>query len=233
MFFISPPFGNYITLPQCKSIKGSYTIEKRDGLLGQIIKTLYYDYSLKGWVNKIGLRNKGIDYGIKDYNHKTDILSIAVLKESDIEVFLEKIPNNTNIEINISCPNLNKKLVNSNLHNFLNNQRHWCILKCGPHITEQELNNYYKIGFRQFHFSNTLPIKNGGLSGQCLIPYTQKLSKYMKTNYNNTTVICGGGIQSWNDIYNYKHGDHYSISTIFFNPYKFSKLYYNYLSNIK
>ena len=61
MLFISPPFGNYIQLPNTMSIKGSYTLEPRPGLILQILKTLrlvkYNDtYS---WINKIGLRNPG------------------------------------------------------------------------------------------------------------------------------------------------------------------------------
>ena len=47
MLFLSPPFGNYISLPYCKSIKGSYTLEERPGILKQVYKTLYYDYVLK------------------------------------------------------------------------------------------------------------------------------------------------------------------------------------------
>ena len=63
--FISPPFGNYLGfLPNTYAIYGSYTLNPRPGLFSQIIKTLRYDSSAKGWVNKIGLRNKGIDYMI-------------------------------------------------------------------------------------------------------------------------------------------------------------------------
>ena len=233
MFFIGPPFGNYITLPNCKSVKGSYTVEERKGLISQIFKTLRYDFNLNGWVNKIGLRNKGIDYGIQKYNHSTDILSIAILKEEDIDVFLKKIPEKTNIEINISCPNINKQLINQDLQGFLNKDREWCIIKCSPHIKQEQLDNYYNLGFKQFHFCNTLPVLNGGLSGKSLEPYTQKLSKDMKTKYNDVTIISGGGIDKWDDVINYKHGDHHAISTVFFNPIKFSLLYYNYISNKK
>ena len=34
--------------------------------------------------------------------------------------------------------------------------------------------NYYNEGFRQFHCSNTLPIKEGGASGPILKKYNQK-----------------------------------------------------------
>ena len=42
MLFISPPFGNYIHLPNTMSIKGSYTLEPRSGLILQIMKTLRF-----------------------------------------------------------------------------------------------------------------------------------------------------------------------------------------------
>ena len=229
MFFIGPPFGNYITLPYCKSVIGSYTVEERTGLLIQIAKTLRYDFALNGWVNKIGLRNRGIDYGVKHYNHSTDILSLAILKETDVDIFLHKIPKKNNIEINISCPNINRQLINQNLQGFLNSEREWCILKCGPHIKKEELHTYYELGFKQFHFCNTLPVPNGGLSGKALIPYTQNLSKHMKTSYDDVTIISGGGINAWKDVENYNYGDHHAISTVFFNPIKFAVLYFKYV----
>ena len=53
MLFISPPFGNYIHLPQTRSIKGSYTLEPRDGLILQILKTLRFSFDKNVWINKI------------------------------------------------------------------------------------------------------------------------------------------------------------------------------------
>ena len=119
MIFISPPFGNYISLPYCKSIKGSYTNDSRPGLIKQIYNTLYFDYVLDGWVNKIGLRNKGIDYGIRNYNHNTDIISIAILNENDIETINNKLDKKMNIEINVSCPNIDKKMIDNNINKFI------------------------------------------------------------------------------------------------------------------
>ena len=98
--FISPPFGNYFTdwrlsnklvnnidgnncYTEFIPVKGSFTLEPRDGLILQIIKTLRYSFTYKGWVNKIGLRNKGIDYAISKYNsgsYDRCVVSIAVLK---------------------------------------------------------------------------------------------------------------------------------------------------------
>ena len=73
MLIIGPPFGNYLNLPNTISIKRSYTLEKRDGLFLQILKTLRYSFEKKGWINKIGLRNKGIDWAVKNYEKKTHL----------------------------------------------------------------------------------------------------------------------------------------------------------------
>ena len=67
MLFISPPFGNYINLPNTTPIRGSFTLKERKGKWKQIFKTLRYIPHFNGWVNKIGLRNPGIDYAIKTY----------------------------------------------------------------------------------------------------------------------------------------------------------------------
>ena len=67
MFFVNPPFGNYINLPGISQIKGSYTLEPRDGLFLQIFKTLRYNFKYMDWTNKIGLRNPGIDYAVTNY----------------------------------------------------------------------------------------------------------------------------------------------------------------------
>ena len=88
MFFINPPFSNYLNLPNTISIKGSYTLERRDGLLSQIFKTLRYSLEYGGWVNKIGLRNPGIDYGITKYK-PNNILSLALLNVSDTNTQLD------------------------------------------------------------------------------------------------------------------------------------------------
>ena len=84
MFFIGPPFGNYVSLPQTVRIRGSFTLEKREGLFMQVMRTLRYSFEHGGWINKIGLRNAGIDSVINSYN-KEDVYSIAILDEGEIE----------------------------------------------------------------------------------------------------------------------------------------------------
>ena len=231
MIFISPPFGNYINIDNTISIKGSYTLYPRDGLLFQIIKTLRYSSTYSGWINKIGLRNPGIDYAIKNYDNKS-IVSIAILNKEEIPILLRKIPDNMNIEINISCPNTDKNMINDNIECFINSKRKWCILKLSPYCDLNLIDTYYNQGFRQFHCCNTLPVKEGGLSGKSLIPYSVNLIQNIKNKYSDTIIIGGGGIRDINDIttYNKAGAIHYSISTLFFNPFLSYSFYKNYIN---
>jgi dihydroorotate dehydrogenase len=228
--FISPPFGNYINLPGVVPIRGSFTLNERKGKWKQIFKTLRYIPILNGWVNKIGLRNPGIDYAIRTYK-KGEIISIAILEPEDIDQIEKKIPKDMDIELNVSCPNTDKHLVNSGLSIFLNNEREWCIIKLSPVENQKQIDEYYKQGFRQFHCSNTLPIQRGGLSGPLIKVFNKDLIKYIRNKYNdNVEIIGGGGIRTMDDIkfYNKLGVNHYSVSSLCFNPVSFLSLYYNF-----
>ena len=80
MLFISPPFGNYIGLPKTTRIYGSFTLKPRDGLLYHVITTLRYIPKYRGWVNKIGLRNKGIDWALKNVPENLTFVGIPARK---------------------------------------------------------------------------------------------------------------------------------------------------------
>ena len=240
MLFISPPFGTYLNLPNARSVKGSFTLEKRPGKWMQIIKTLRYSFKYNGWINKIGLRNPGIDYAIQKYANTDNIVSVAILKEEDIQPLLKKIPDTMNLEINISCPNTDKHLISKDIHKFLNIKRRWCIIKLSPLTDMTSIDNYYNQGFRQFHCSNTLPTKmlkektfDGGISGPILIPYTLKLVKKIKDKYPDTEIIAGGGIRDLQTLQKYKNAgaDHFSVSTLLFSPIKFSLIYFSFWSS--
>ena len=222
MFFISPPFGNWFIFKNSKPIVGSFTLEPRPGLLGQIFRTLRYSEKHNGWVNKIGLRNDGIDAGIQKYkNCPGSVLSIAILKEEEIPKLVKKIPPNFDLEINISCPNLDKKMVSNGISKFLNPDREWCIVKMSPESTKEDIDVLYDSGFRQFHCSNTIPLgEKGGLSGPSLIPYTSSLVKMIKEEYEDVTVIAGGGVSNKEiaDKYLKLGADHVSVSSAYFNP---------------
>jgi len=222
-YFISIPFCNYINLKDINSIKGSFTLYPRKGLLTNIILSLRYNFAKQGWVNKIGLRNKGIDYAIEKYKNTNYIISIAIIKEEEIAIFKQKIPTNMNLELNISCPNVEKSLVNQQLKTFLNPERQWCIIKVSPLTDMNLIDKYYQEGFRQFHCSNTLPCKEGGLSGKTLMKYNKILIPQIKNKYKDIIIIGGRGIQTYQDIFFYRNlgADHFSFSP--FRAYKLVK----------
>ena len=229
MIFISPPFGNYLHFSNTIPIKGSFTLEPRSGLFMQILKTLRYSFEQKAWINKIGLRNKGLDWAIDQYkqSNREQIISIAIMEKNDVSKILQKIPENMNIELNVSCPNAEKHMINQGLSEFVNDKRKWCIIKVSPTTSLRTLDNYYQQGFRQFHCSNTLPTPMGGMSGKQLVPYNEKLIKYLKNSYKDVQVIGGGGIQTKQDIEIYRKfgADHFAMSTLFFCPYRAYKLF--------
>ena len=227
MFFIGPPFGNYIQTSKTISIVGSFTLYPRDGLYTQIAKTLRYSRKYKGWVNKIGLRNKGIDYALANYDPRT-VISIAILHPSDIDALNAKIPPHIPLEINVSCPNAEKAMETKGIAQFLHPKRKWCIVKLSPTCTFQQIDQYYQDGFRQFHCSNTMPIDAGGLSGKAVMKENERLITYIKSHYSDVEVIGGGGITTLDDVlYYYRLGaDHMAFSTVLFCPYLFGKLYW-------
>ena len=153
------------------------------------------------------------------------------MNKDEIDKFLDKIPEDMDLEINISCPNTEHNLVDDNIHKFLNNKREWCSVKLSPLCDITLIDKYYNQGFRKFHCSNTLAVEKGGLSGPSLKPFTTSLIQKIKKKYPDTEIIAGGGIRDMNDIVYYKKlgATHYSISTLCFNPFMFGKLYFEYL----
>ena len=98
-----------------------------------------------------------------------------------------------------------------------------------PIVTEKEIDTYYNQGFRQFHCSNTIPVEKGGQSGKEIIKYNEETIPYIKETYKDTVVIGGGGIQDLQTIQKYKElgADHFSISTVLFNPIKSILLFWD------
>ena len=231
-FFIAAPFGNYIKHKNAINVRGSFTILRRPGLIKQLFKTLRYDFSKKGWKNQLGLRNPGIKYGLNKYrNNGKEIISIAAIMPRDWGDFAKDIPDHVNLELNLSCPNIDKveidyKALTKFYDAFWNNKREWCIAKISPLSTEDEIKRLLDIGFGQIHCSNTLPVTGGGLSGKELISYTIKHIDYIKTHFPSVKIIAGGGINHI-DIVNYyksKGADYFSLGTVCFTPWKLLKI---------
>ena len=123
-------------------------------------------------------------------------------------------------------------MIDKDIQKFINDKRKWCILKLPPNCTDEKIDKYYQIGFRQFHCCNTIPVLTGGLSGKSLIPYSTTLITKIRKKYPDTIIIGGGGIKSNTEIEIYKKSgaNHFSISTLCFSPYNFYLFYNNYIN---
>lgn len=220
MFFISAPFGNYLKFKNSTSVSGSWTLKPRPGRFTQILKTLRY--TKRGWVNKLGLRNKGIDFALKQ---KYDMLSIAAIEYEDWWKLHNKIPKDVSVEVNLGCPNV-KLNIWPGFGAFSRDQRKWSIAKVSPVLKETWIDFIVEAGFRQIHASNTIPIDQGGLSGKEIVPHTIRLLKYIKKNYPEVEVIAGGGITSKEDVEHYRDygADHFSLGSVCFTPWKINKI---------
>ena len=229
--FISAPFGNYIKHKNAISITGTWTLEPRGNRFWSVVKTLRWNSELQGWTNKLGLPNPGIKVGLQK-TFPSDVLSIAEIDRGDFKKLYSIIPETQNIELNLSCPNIGKSLPWDDAEIFTRyratTDREWGIAKLSPLTTPEDLEFLVdKLGFRQLHFSNTLPCQYGGLSGSVLRPYTLVLIRLVRENWGDSVeIIAGGGVSDFGAVYEYlgEGANHVAIGSLCFNWFKMKRL---------
>lgn len=176
-----------------------------------------------GWVNKIGLRNKGI-YNV-DFN-RNDWFSIAGIN-NDWDIFAEYIPAWVKLELNLSCPNVNSYVItDKQLARFATKYSN-IIIKYPPTIVPSIVFDHYNIGVRRVHIANTLPTERGGISGKPLKPYNLAAVKAIaKIGLPELRIVGGGGVYTVQDAVDYINAGATSISlsTGLFNPYQAYKI---------
>ena len=240
-FFISAPFGNYIRSERTISVKGTFTLHPRGNRLWSILTTLRYSRKHNGWVNRLGLPNPGIQKGLASVseNPQNNVMSIAETERGDFQKMNHIIPLDQSLEINLSCPNI-ERLNNINGSSTLPmdgarfftkvKSRKWCIAKLSPLTSPEEIEFVIEeLGFKQIHFSNSLPLPNGrgGLSGSTLKPYTMKLIDLVRERWGDRIeIIAGGGVDDFGAVSDYlaAGANHVSIGSVCFNPFKLRKL---------
>ncbi len=224
MYFISAPFGNFLQFENATSVTGTFTYHPRPGRLKQILRTLRYVKTEAGWSwrNQLGLRNPGIFKAIA--KHKWyNVMSIASLEREDWYKLYAQIPAKQNVEVNISCPNVNENTdVLFGLDLWPRTNRRWCIIKVPPIIEHKTIDILVEKGYNQIHASNTLPTEKGGLSGKILAPYTMGIIEYIKSTHPHVEVIAGGGVTDKfsRDRYIDAGADHISLGSVCFTPWK-------------
>ena len=223
-YYIAAPFGNYLHRPDMYSVMGTYTLQPRPGLLKQILKTLRYNFHYNGWTNKLGLRNPGIHHAIKKYyqNPSRRIVSIYGFNRGEWETLAEYTKGIKRIELNLSCPNVENKFNNTGCPVELFPE---AIVKLSPLTTEEEIVMYMERGVRRWHFSNTLPVRQGGLSGKTLMTYNAKLIKFTLREDKGARIIGGGGVSDMGDVRFYRDLGcaGVSLGTVCFKPFALRK----------
>lgn len=223
--YISAPFGNYIRTKNTRSVVGSFTLERRTGLLRQIATTLRYHNG--AWYNALGLRNPGVEFGLKYYRRsEKDVLSLAAIQPGDWQKLNDIVPADIDVELNLSCPNIEHfQNYSEGAEVFLNSNRK-VIAKLSPLITYTDIEDLYNRGFRTFHACNTLPTENGGMSGKGLRIYVEQTIDFIQRIDPECEIIAGGGIQTTEDIVNYSNcgASSFALGTVCFNPVKLYKL---------
>ncbi|QLE79032.1 diguanylate cyclase [Francisella sp. Scap27] len=226
---ISPPFGKYIKFKESSNVYGSFTVNRRWGLIKQAIKTIR-KVEKNAWRNKIGLRNPGLA-NINPPKRAQDIISLAALEVADWHSFAEtlkspKFSTHKNIEINIGCPNAAIVDFPIELAPLFADKN--IIVKVPPTIDiNAKIREFIKVGITSFHLCNTIPTPKGGVSGYPLHQYTFPAIKKAREEFGDSiTIVGGGGIYTLEDAKKYLEigADHLALSSIMFNPIKGRRL---------
>lgn len=221
MLYISPPFGNYISYRNTTRIRGTFTAERRSGLIWHTLRSLRIVKG--GWINQIGFRNKGLHNVFKF--DKNSVYSLAAIDNNWIKLFA-LLPKNTKIELNVSCPNIaNYTIKRRDIKTFTTHHDN-VIVKVSPFVTRKFLDDCQEIGVNTVHLCNTMPTECGGISGSQLKNVCLPLVESVASSYD-MDIIAGGGIYSAQDVVDYANAGakHFSISTLFITaPWKISSI---------
>ena len=231
---ISAPFGNYIQPDGATPTLGTFTLHRRRGRVQRIIRTVRWYPRIGAWVNKIGLRNPGIEWlaerakaGRVDLSDK--IVSIHGFEDDEWARLLDTLVplSPMAIELNISCPNVGHISWPTDLFSrsmSMSGEGTTVIVKIPPVRYHRIIDDAAAAGVRTFHCCNTLPVPAGGLSGKPLLPVSLECIAEIRGRlgdaWSEYTIIGGGGITGEADIRAYAEAgaSHVAIATKAFNP---------------
>ncbi len=229
---ISAPFGNYIQPAGATATVGTFTAARRPGRLWRIIRTVRYYPGIGAWVNKIGLRNPGIDWFVERcragrVDPSDKLVSIHGFCDADWWALLEKAASvkPLGIELNMSCPNVGHVNWPEGLFVRALATGVPIVVKLPPVNYEGMLGQALDAGVRWLHCCNTIPVPAGGLSGKPLKPVSLQCIGAVRgvaraRGIDDLRIIGGGGITTPQDVDDYaKAGaDRFAVGTKVFNP---------------
>ena len=212
---ISAPFGNYVRPRGATPTVGTFTLSARRGRVWRVIRTVRRSRRLGAWVNRIGLRNPGIEWlaqrvarGREDLSDK--IVSVHGFDDAQWGTLIERVRDlgAMAIELNMSCPNVGE--VGAHAAVFERAMSIWgdgarVIAKLPPVRHQEMARAALAAGVRAFHCCNTLPVPGGGMSGKPLLPLSLRciedvLAMDPEGDSDGLVVIGGGGITTPEDI---------------------------------
>jgi dihydroorotate dehydrogenase len=215
-FLISPPFGNWIGSRHCTRVLGSFTWERRCGLIYHTIRSLRPTQG--GWINQIGLRNRGI----RACKFETDaIYSLVGLVDGDWQRIMYHCPTGLHVEVNLGCPNVHEYGIPFDV------LRDYCALfvvgaKLPPTDDVDDIAAMcIEAGVRYLHCCNTIPTERGGESGRRLFEVNLPIVKRLAARYPGK-VVAGGGIYdvASRDSYRAAGAVGFSLATVWLTPWR-------------
>ncbi|MDP4014481.1 MAG: hypothetical protein U0990_08130 [Candidatus Nanopelagicales bacterium] len=223
---ISAPFGNYVHPPGTTPTLGTYTAARRGGrpaAFGRALLTVRYYRRLGAWVNRIGLRNPGIDRLGDGPRIQQSIVSIHGFEPADWTYLLRRIAKITPlaVELNISCPNVGEMSWPSTLFDDALATGVPVIVKLPPIRFEKLAGDAAASGVTWFHACNTLPVPRGGMSGAPLLPLSIACVRWLRSELGlEAMIIGGGGIRSPQDVEEFAAAgaDRFAIGSLAMRP---------------
>jgi len=216
---ISPPFGNWFNTPNATRIRGSFTWQRRRGLLYHTLRSLR---PIKhGWVNQIGLRNCGIRAVQFD---PATVYSLVGLEADEWEKMLDHCPSWIIPELNLGCPNVHEYGIPRATLAAYCAKFASVIAKLPPTDQVDDLASMcVDEGVQYLHLCNTIPTDRGGESGERLFRLTLPIVERIAARHGRSiTIIAGGGIYGIEQLSQYQRAGatHFSLSTIWLTPWR-------------
>ena len=225
---VSAPFGNYVQPAGTTPTMGTFTLARRRGRVGAILRTVRPYPKLGAWVNRIGLRNPGISWlegkAARGYGLADKLVSVHGFNEEEWAELVDRgaALKPLGLELNMSCPNVAHQAPPAGLFAHAAACGVPVVVKLPPLRFRPMLDAAVAAGLRAFHCCNTLPVKGGGMSGRPLKPLALEVIEKLRAlpGGEALTIIGGGGIQEADDLDEYAAvgADHFALGTVLMSP---------------
>lgn len=225
---VSAPFGNYVQPKGTTATMGTFTLARRRGRVGAILRTVRPYPRLGAWVNRIGLKNPGIAWlegkAAGGYALADKLVSVHGFDNDEWSQLVDRAAalKPLGLELNMSCPNVAHQEPPAGLFERAAACGVPVVVKLPPLRFRPMVEAALAAGLRGFHCCNTLPVKGGGMSGRPLKPLSLEAIEKLRAMPGGAdlTLLGGGGIQDADDLDEYAAAgaDHFALGTILMSP---------------